>query len=370
MNHRNAKGPLVTRMLSWVGLTVILGGTLGSKIKSDETVIFFPSYATQTADGKNWHIKLHAWVFELEPTSLFRSGMVGTFARRLEAADSDASSETFKNRARYFIADNERGKELSIKIGDTAYTLPPTEPNGHTTTTITVPFEVVNKYAEILPHSKIKTLTGTALLDQSSNRVQRFYIQLIDPSGISVISDIDDTIKISEVLSRRSLLKNTFINDYKPISGIDTLYSRWGSQGVTFHYVSASPWQLYPPLLDFFRQYGFPLQSISMKGFRWKDSSFFDLFADNGKYKLTLIEDLISDIPNRKLYLVGDTGEQDLHLYCSVAEKYPENVKGIFIRKTPGAAFDEIAMPKDCTEGSRRLVRFFDNPSELPQELQ
>ena len=369
MRHRNAKSPFVTRILSMVGLTVILGGFLGSTISSDETVIIFPSYATQTSDGKNWKIKVHAWVFELESSSFFRSGILKTFAHRLEATDSESSSETFKTRARYFIADNERGKDLSILIADTPFTLPPTGANGHTATTITLPIEVVNRYAELRPHSHKRTLTGTALLDRTPGRIQRFDIHLIEPTGISVISDIDDTIKVSDVISRRSLLKNTFINDYKPVSGMDGVYTRWSSQGAMFHYVSASPWQLYAPLLEFFTQYKFPLQSIAMKGFRWKDSSFFDLFAENGSYKLPLIEELITEVPNRKFYLIGDTGERDLHLYCTVADKHPEKVKGIFIRKTPGAEFDENAVNKECPAESRRLVQFFDSPTELPEEL-
>ena len=45
-------------------------------------------------------------------------------------------------------------------------------------------------------------------------------IRLIEPrQGISVISDIDDTIKISEVLDKVRLLANTFIHPFKPVPG-------------------------------------------------------------------------------------------------------------------------------------------------------
>ncbi len=63
--------------------------------------------------------------------------------------------------------------------------------------------------------------------------------------GLSVISDIDDTVKISNVLSKRSLLKHTFYSYFKPVEGMSELYQKWSEQKCQFHYVSASPWQLY-----------------------------------------------------------------------------------------------------------------------------
>ncbi len=63
--------------------------------------------------------------------------------------------------------------------------------------------------------------------------------------GLSVISDIDDTVKISNVVSKRSLLKHTFYSYFKPVEGISDVYQKWNEQKCQFHYVSASPWQLY-----------------------------------------------------------------------------------------------------------------------------
>jgi len=63
--------------------------------------------------------------------------------------------------------------------------------------------------------------------------------------GVSIISDIDDTIKISNVVNKRSLLKNTFYNYFKPVDGMNELYQKWSEQNCQFHYVSSSPWQLY-----------------------------------------------------------------------------------------------------------------------------
>ena len=45
------------------------------------------------------------------------------------------------------------------------------------------------------------------------------YIQLIDPNGISVISDIDDTVKITNVADRRELLANTLLREFVAVRG-------------------------------------------------------------------------------------------------------------------------------------------------------
>jgi hypothetical protein len=53
-------------------------------------------------------------------------------------------------------------------------------------------------------------------------------VQLIDPKGISVISDIDDTIKDTKVLSgARMVLSNTFFKPTRAIVGMAEAYLDW-----------------------------------------------------------------------------------------------------------------------------------------------
>ena len=85
------------------------------------------------------------------------------------------------------------------------------------------------------------------------------------PQGVSVISDIDDTIKISEVKDRKLLLQNTFFRPFQAVPGVPDKYRQWAEAGVAFSSVSASPWQLYDPLANFFRQVGFPHATFHLK---------------------------------------------------------------------------------------------------------
>ena len=144
-------------------------------------------------------------------------------------------------------------------------------------------------------------------------------VQLIGPRGFSVISDIDDTIKITEVGDRRALLANTFLREFREVPGMAALYRRWAKEGVFFHYVSASPWQLYAPLAAFLEAACYPSGSVHLKGFRWADTSLLDLFSSAEKTKRQAIEPILALFPHRRFILVGDSGERDPEIYAALA---------------------------------------------------
>ena len=90
-------------------------------------------------------------------------------------------------------------------------------------------------------------------------------VQLLEPTGFSVVSDIDDTIKVSQVLDKGELLANTFIRPYREVTGMATQYRQWAKHGAAFHYVSSSPWQLFQPLMNFMETSGFPAGDFHLK---------------------------------------------------------------------------------------------------------
>ena len=68
---------------------------------------------------------------------------------------------------------------------------------------------------------------------------------LVPEHGLSVVSDIDDTIKISQVRDRRELLRNTFAREFVAAPGMAARYQQLAASADTrFHYVSSSPLQL------------------------------------------------------------------------------------------------------------------------------
>jgi len=157
-------------------------------------------------------------------------------------------------------------------------------------------------------------------------------VQIVEPEGMSIISDIDDTIKHSDVLDKKELIANTFFRDFKAVSGMAKAYQRWADKGAAFHYVSASPWQLYPSLKEFVEKSHFPQGELYLRYFRIKEKSFFKFFRSSEDYKIKTIETIIRRFPKRKFVLIGDSSEKDPKVYGKMAKRFPDQVAHIFIR--------------------------------------
>jgi phosphatidate phosphatase APP1 len=297
---------------------------LRGAIRSDEHVIFFPSFASQTEE--DWRLSIHGWVHEPETRPV-----LGALLRRAIPIDrdklTDAEREIYRERTRYFLPDNERRKVVTVQLGSWRRDAPRTDADGHFTLrwNLTAP-----QFASLSASNRC--LSMAALLDANDSRAFIGTIHVLSNSGVSVISDIDDTIKVSEVRNRQALLLNTFCRPFKAVEGMAGLYRAWHTNGAQFHYLSASPWQLYIPLAEFIGKAGFPAGTFHMKAFRVKDSTVLALLGDPEAFKLKLIRPLFEQFPRRRFLLVGDSGEKDPEIYGQIAREFPRQVRGIFIR--------------------------------------
>jgi hypothetical protein len=301
-----------------------------NKIKADEQVIFLPSAASRNPDDGSWLVNFHGWIFE--PETFGEINGILRKALDIPADDDPEDEDLFQKRAHWFKVDNERGKRISIQLGDRKLTMNRSVANGH----FTGEARLSDQFLRSLPESAQgkKLIHYQAVMDKSDSRAFAGEILLIPDTGLSIISDIDDTIKISNVTDKKELIMNTFMRPFKEAPGMADLYRQWQQQhAAVFHYVSASPWQLYPVLTDFMDKSGFPHGLFHMKSFRWKDSSFLNLFADPVKYKMEIIESILKRYPQRRFILVGDSGEKDPEVYGIIARKYPGQIARILIRK-------------------------------------
>lgn len=166
-------------------------------------------------------------------------------------------------------------------------------------------------------------------------------VQLIGPQGVSLVSDIDDTIKVTEVPADKSVvLKNTFCRDFVSVKQMIERYKGLGN--VAFHYVSGGPWQLYQPLTDFLSAEGFPAGTFHLnyfpKNFLSEDtrSLLIDSIAGSlGRtydHKVEQITRLMERFPGRDFILVGDSGEVDVEVYLRMKELFGARVREIWIR--------------------------------------
>lgn len=157
-------------------------------------------------------------------------------------------------------------------------------------------------------------------------------VRITGPTGVSMISDIDDTVKHSGIGSgAKEIFRNIFIRDLGDltIDGVKEWYSKMADLGVKIHYVSNSPWQLYPLLVSFFAGAGLPQGSFHLKQYSGMLQGIFEPVAERKKGTL---ERIMQDFPKRRFILVGDSGEADLELYTELLLSNPGRILGVFIR--------------------------------------
>lgn len=305
-----------------------------SEIKRDERVIFFPTIGYPPADGAQWHLPIHGWIFESETNDLLRRAALNRFGRLIGFGGHETNREIFRQRAAYFLVDNERRKRISVRIGEQTYELPPSVKDGHFLGEVVVDVSDANR---LVQQGKI---VFQAVVPEGDQRVFSGSVHLVDAEGVSVVSDIDDTIKVSQVRQKRELLRNTFLRPFQAVDGMPKLYQRWATQGARFHFVSSSPWQLYEPIRNFAEQADYPEATYLLRRTRLKDSTLLLMFGDPQSRKIELIGGLIERFPKRKFILVGDSGERDPEAYGEVARKFPDQILAVCIRDVTGEAAD------------------------------
>eukprot|EP00440_Ansanella_granifera_P060496 gb/GFBE01065570.1/.p1 GENE.gb/GFBE01065570.1/~~gb/GFBE01065570.1/.p1 ORF type:complete len:745 (+),score=177.80 gb/GFBE01065570.1/:1-2235(+) len=152
----------------------------------------------------------------------------------------------------------------------------------------------------------------------------RAVAHLVGQEGLGVISDIDDTVKVTEVFhGTKAVLQNTFLRTFQPVQGMAELFRGWEDLGASFFYVSKSPPELHGPLSEFLHNEGFPVSSLHLCPL---------LGRDRANFKLRQVSSLLEQFPGRKFLLVGDSGEKDAEVYAAIMRKYPDQVVKALIR--------------------------------------
>lgn len=307
-----------------------------------EKVTAYPTYGYKE-DGK-WRIPIRVWVHEdrREFDLIIRGG--------LEIVDNlDENEKTnFRLRILDFLADNESGEEVTIRFNN--------DPDGSDIPICNTQGEIVSSDLNGIIEGFITLSDDKAralLAQQNSNNGWLSFrvssrghegsglVRLVEPEGLSVISDIDDTIKITEILEgRRSVVINTFFQDFRHVENMVNLYIGLGQ--ASFHYVTGSPWQLFNSLSEFlFREnVGFPWGSFHMRNVRtnlatiaaWEDLQSFTCDEATMNQKLEQITEIMRRFPRRRFILIGDSGERDPEVYHRIRQQFGGRIEEIWIR--------------------------------------
>ncbi|KAL7272372.1 hypothetical protein RUND412_004832 [Rhizina undulata] len=160
------------------------------------------------------------------------------------------------------------------------------------------------------------------------------------PDGFGIISDIDDTIKISHVLDKVLALKTIFLEDTKPTETFPELYSALEKSldGPQFIYLSGSPFQLYPMLKQFVAK-NYPAGPILLQNLTLVDIPGLIEFVQGAtqEYKNEGIDRIHSWYPEKKWFAIGDSTQKDPEVYGDAFRKYGADwIKCIWIREVDG----------------------------------
>jgi hypothetical protein len=364
MSKQNVNRKFWTTLLG--GYVLLLAAPLiASELSPDEQLLFFPTYGSRSTNAGQWNLTVHGWVFETPRNSFSAKALMRVLAWSGQL--SAAEKPVFEARGRFFTVDNQGGRSVVVCLGTKEFRTGKSQANGH--------LSGQGSVAEVdLPQGnradESRWISLRARLPRGDAREFAGSVLLLGPEGISVVSDIDDTIKVSQVMDKSELLQNTFCRPFRAVPGMARLYQVWSTnQHAQFHYVSASPWQLYPALNDFIRSEGFPQGTFHLKMFRWKDQTFLDLFKSPEQYKNAVIQPLFIQFPKRQFILVGDCGEKDPEIYGALARTYPAQVARIFIRELHGTGAHAERYGKAFRGIPQDRWKFFLDPSDIANAL-
>jgi|SRR5215213_3154102 len=306
-----------------------------SKIFHDGDVeaTIYPSYGFQ--QDSNWIIPLRGWVHQ---NRRLPDHLIQQLAQTIIHCDN-ADLSNFSFRFDDFSDDSRSKQSVTIQFDSDKqqHTFPVSDLNGLIEMTVTLAIDTGKRLLE-----EQKSADGWL----SFNVVSKGHrgngrVRLIEPTGVSVVSDIDDTIKVTEVPGPKEVvLKNTFCHQFVPVNGMIERYRQL--KDATFHYVSGGPWQLYEPLSKFIEGEGFPAGTFHLnyfpKNFLASDtrSLLIDSIAGSlGRtydHKVEQVTRLMQRFPGRQFILVGDSGELDVEVYRRIRELFGAQVKEICIR--------------------------------------
>lgn len=172
----------------------------------------------------------------------------------------------------------------------------------------------------------------SSILDSSI--LQTTTVEIIEPKGVSVITDIDDTIRLTGVLGdKRELFRNIFLKPYASceIPGVSEWYQELhNTYQCPVHYVSNSPWQIFNVVYGFMDYLNFPVTSIHLR--QYSGNLVASFTQPSAERKRPSLVSLLEEFPDRKFILIGDTGEQDLEAYMSLLPRYAPQILAIYMR--------------------------------------
>lgn len=213
----------------------------------------------------------------------------------------------------------------------------------------------------------VRAKQNDRIIAQSTGKV---YVPYTTQYGF--ISDIDDTFLISHSANLRKRLFVLFTQNArtrKPFEGVVKHYQLLSMSNTTqkapnpFFYVSSSEWNLYEYILEFTRVNEIPNGVFLLNQLK-QFKQLLKTGQNHHQTKFTRIARILESYPQQRFVLLGDSSQQDPHIYEAIVSHFPKQIHAVYIR-------DVHAQNKDKASGVLRNIEskgvpccFFQHSSE------
>ncbi|KAI2622603.1 hypothetical protein GGS21DRAFT_534590 [Xylaria nigripes] len=186
---------------------------------------------------------------------------------------------------------------------------------------------------------------------------------LVPPTGFTIVSDIDDILRVTKIYDPKEGLLNSFARPYVPWENMPEIYANWSASipNFHFHYLTTTPEQVTRNYMDFIYK-TYPLGSFDTRPLNFSDVD------ATLSIRRSLLDKIFQTYPTRKFVLVGDTTNSDVMKdYPQLAKDYPGQVQCIFLRNTTATDSTDL-FPYDTENFSGldlKQYMFFVHPDDI-----
>jgi len=141
--------------------------------------------------------------------------------------------------------------------------------------------------------------------------------------GISVVSDLDDTIKVTNTLDLSEAIRNALFSK-KSFGGMISLLNELNSYSNGLYVLSASPDFLNSRVQRFISYHGISTKKVYLR----------NMTSENDKkaYKIDRIRKVLNETTDDQLILIGDNSQVDHEVYQLISKENPTRIVSSYVR--------------------------------------
>ncbi|KAH6896790.1 hypothetical protein B0T10DRAFT_395887 [Thelonectria olida] len=344
-------------------------------------VLNLPPYANWTRNG--WNVRVHGNVYKIPDVSqekiddLANVFLIDTSVDKLNASGQAQARNLTKS---IFIVQQDdesvtmdfvpnfseaKGSSvISAKGGSQKIKLPyNTTREGDFDAFVTLKNTSGSDNGYLIPGNETSRVQAINLYAEGKNNSGNATAYLVPTEGITVISDIDDILRVTKIYQPKEGLLNTFARPFTPWMNMPDIYANWSTSlpSLHFHYLTTTPEQGTRNYMEYIYK-TYPLGSFDTRPLNFSDGS------ATLAIRRFLLDKVFQTFPERRFILVADTSNSDvMKAYPALYKDYPGQVQCIFLRNT--SATDEGDRFPYNTEGFKDIPQsrymFFKVPDDL-----